>query len=110
MIDYIITDYTLMKDSSPLYVDQSDIGSSDHYLVWLELGRIAKHKRVKRRVIRKWRVRRFSDSEVRSAYRAALRGEVESFSESIKKKMEMGSGGKAFVSDVLVEWRASSIE
>ena len=44
IIDYIITDYTLMKDSSRLYVDQTDIGSSDHYLVWLGLGKLPRIK------------------------------------------------------------------
>ena len=39
IIDYIITDKALMKESSDLFVDKTDIGSSDHYLVWFELGR-----------------------------------------------------------------------
>ena len=39
IIDYIITDRALMKESSNVFVDSTDIGSSDHYLVWFELGR-----------------------------------------------------------------------
>ena len=35
-----------------LGVVQVDIGASDHYLVWLELGKITKHSRKGRRVIR----------------------------------------------------------
>ena len=39
IIDYIITDKALMKTSSEVFVDKTDVGSSDHYLVWFELGR-----------------------------------------------------------------------
>ena len=41
IINYIITDKTLMKELSNVFVDRTDIGSSDHYLhvVWFELGR-----------------------------------------------------------------------
>ena len=39
IIDYIITDKALMEESSDVFVDKTDIGSSDHYLVWFELGR-----------------------------------------------------------------------
>ena len=38
-IDYVITDKALMKESSSVFVGRTDIGSSDHYLVWFELGR-----------------------------------------------------------------------
>ena len=39
VIDYIITDTQLMKESGVVQVDSTDIGASDHFLVWLELGR-----------------------------------------------------------------------
>ena len=42
VIDYIITDTQLMKDSGVVQVDSTDIGASDYFLVWLELGRTTK--------------------------------------------------------------------
>ena len=39
VIDYIITDKALMKTSRNVFVDRTDVRSSDHYLVWFELGR-----------------------------------------------------------------------
>ena len=42
VIDYIITDIQLMKESGIVQVDRTDIGLSDHSLVWLELGKTTK--------------------------------------------------------------------
>ena len=39
IIDYIITAAALIKASSDVLVDRTGIGSSDHHLVWSELGR-----------------------------------------------------------------------
>ena len=39
IIDYIITDKALTSALSNVFVDKTDIRSSDHYLVWFELGR-----------------------------------------------------------------------
>ena len=39
VIDFIVTDVQLMRESG---VDYTDIGVSDHFLVLFELGRIAK--------------------------------------------------------------------
>ena len=51
IIDYIITDRALMKESSNVFVDSTDIGSSDHYLVWFELGRnFGKSRKKARRI------------------------------------------------------------
>ena len=36
--DYIITDKALMVDSSDVFVNKNGISSSDHYLLWFELG------------------------------------------------------------------------
>ena len=54
VIDYVIADNQLMRESGIVQVDRTDIGASDHYLVWLELGRTS---RKGKRVIRKWRLR-----------------------------------------------------
>ena len=40
IIDYIITDMQMLKRSGKLCVDTTDIGISDHFLLWLELGRL----------------------------------------------------------------------
>ena len=79
IIDYIVTDAQLMKASGYVHVDSTDIGCSDHYLVWMELGRTTKTTRKAKRVIRKWRLERFEDREVKLKYQNALRAEVSGF-------------------------------
>ena len=39
---YIITDAQLLEVSGNVHVAGTDIGSSDHFLVWMELGRATK--------------------------------------------------------------------
>ena len=49
-------------------------GMSDHFLVWLELGRTAKNSRKQKRTIRRWRLDKFGDDVVREKhYRQRLR-------------------------------------
>ena len=50
IIDYIITDPQLMAVSGNVHVDNTDIGCSDHFLVWMELGRTAKNFKEEKRV------------------------------------------------------------
>ena len=57
IIDYIITDAQLLQVSGNVHVDGTDIGSSDHLLVWMELGRASKTSKKRKRVIRRWRLR-----------------------------------------------------
>ena len=80
VIDFIVTDVQLMRKSGEVNLDSTDIGVSDHFLVWLELGRVAKCCRKQKRTIRKWRF-------LLKKYCQALRAEVESFSESIREKV-----------------------
>ena len=61
VIDYVIADNQLMRESGVVQVDRTDIGASDHNLVWLELGRTTKRSRKGKRVIRKWRLNRLGD-------------------------------------------------
>ena len=42
IIDYIITDAQLLEVSGNVHVDGTDIGSSDHFLVWMELSQATK--------------------------------------------------------------------
>ena len=46
----------MLKKSGKLCVDRTDIGKkiSDHFLLWLELGRLTKHHTEGKRVIKKW--------------------------------------------------------
>lgn len=106
VIDYVITDSQLMKESGAVQVDSMDVGSSDHFLVWLELGRTAKFVNKGKRVIRRWRLDKFVDDEVKARYRQALCEEVRGFSESIKLKLGSGMQGKCLVNEVLVEWES----
>ena len=54
-----------MGVSSHVQVDNTDIGCSDCYLVWIEL---VKATRRGKRVIRKWRLERFAGAEVKLKY------------------------------------------
>ena len=53
--------------SGNVHVDGTDIGSSDHFLVWMELCRATKTSKKRKRVIRRWRLDRFGD-EVKLRY------------------------------------------
>ena len=50
IMDYIITDGDSRKASGDVHVDSSDIGCSDHFLVWMELGRACKLTKSCRRI------------------------------------------------------------
>ena len=94
IIDYIITDAQLLEVSGNVHVDGTDIGSSDHLLVWMELGWASKTSKKRTRVIRRWRLDRFRDDEVKLSYQNALMAEVHEFSESTKSKIERGMKGQ----------------
>ena len=64
----------------------------------MELGRTAK------RVIRRWRLERFKEGEIKLRYQKALKAEVHGFSESVKSKLEGGMKGYDLVNEVLMEW------
>ena len=85
-------------------IDSTDIGMSDHFLVWLELGRTAKNSRKQKRTIRRWRLDKFGDDVVREKYCEALQAEVEAFSEGISQMEEGGMRGNELVEGVLKEW------
>ena len=42
-------------------MDTTNIGASDHFLEWLELGRVTKCFKKQKRTIRKWRLDRLAD-------------------------------------------------
>ena len=73
-------------------------------LVWMELGRTAKNVKKEKRVIRRWRLERFDEDEVKLRYQNALKVEVHGFSESVKSKLEGGMKGYDLVNEVLMEW------
>ena len=92
IIDYITTDAQLLEVSGNVYVDGTDIGSSDHLLVWMELGRASKTSKKRKRVFRRWHLYRFGDDDVKSSYQNALMIEVHEFSESTNSKIERHEG------------------
>ena len=49
VIDYIIADAQLLEVSRNVHVDGTDIGSSDHLLVWMELGQASKTSKNRKR-------------------------------------------------------------
>ena len=62
----------LIRESGEVNVDSTDIGVSDHFLVWLKLGRVAKCCRKQKHTIRKWRLDRFAEDGVKGKYCQAL--------------------------------------
>ena len=95
-----------MAVSGNVHVDTTDIGCSNHFLVWVELGRAAKNSKKGKHVIRRWRLDRFGDDEVKLRYQNGLRAEVHGFSQSIKRKVEGGMKGHDLVNEVLREWES----
>ena len=53
-----------------------DIGCFAHFLVWMEIGRVTKRGKKVKRVLRRWRLERFDDADVRVTYQKALQAEV----------------------------------
>ena len=62
-----------------------DVGKSDLFLVWMELGRTVKSTKQQKRVIMKWRIKRFQDEEVRQKYQEAISVEVDGFQGRVRK-------------------------
>ena len=56
----------------------------------MKLGRASKIFKKRKRVIRRWRLDRFGDHEVKLSYQNAVRAEVHGFSESIISKVKRG--------------------
>ena len=83
-----------------MHVDGTDIGSSDLFLVWMELSRATKTSKKRKCVIRRWRLDRFGDDEVKLSYQNALRAEVHRFSENIRSRVERGMKGQKLVNGV----------
>ena len=106
VIDFIVMDVQFMRESGEVIVDCTDIGVSDHFLVWFELGRVAKFCRKQKPTIRKWRLDRFAEDGVNEKYCQALRAEVESFSESIREKVVQGMRRRELASEVLEYWES----
>ena len=67
----------------------------------MELGVVAKNKYKCKCVIRRWRLDRFEDDEVKLRYKNALMAEVEGFKEIVKCKIEGGVRGHDLVNEVL---------
>ena len=104
IIDYIVTDSNLLQVSGSVQVDDTDIGKSDHFLVWMELGRTVKTAKQQKRVIKKWRIERFQEEEVRQQYQEALSVEVEVFQERIQTRKHQGLRGSELVKAVVQDW------
>ena len=62
-----------------MHIDTTDIGVSDHFLVWLRISRKQK------RTIRWCLLDKFGDDVVGEKYCKALQAEVEAFSEGISQ-------------------------
>ena len=104
IIDYIVTNSNLLQVSGSVQVDTVDIGKSDHFLVWMELGRTVKTTKQQKRVIKKWRIERFQDEEVRQKYQEALNVEVDGFQGRVRQWKTQGLRGSELVKVVVQDW------
>ena len=95
-------------ESGDVCIDSTDIGMSDHFLVWLELGRIATNSRKQKCTIRRWRLDKFGDNVVRENYCEALQAEVEALSDGISQMEKGVTRGNELVEGVLKEWESIS--
>ena len=57
-------------------------------------------------MIRRWRLDRFGDDEVKLSYQNAIMAEVHGFSESTKSKIERGMKGQELVNEIVMEWES----
>ena len=135
----IVTDGQLMRESGDVQVDTTDIGASDHFLVWLptpcgyrrsmlgcllwqaSIHRVGPSPHTKcfkkqKRKIRKWRLDRLVDEGVSVKYKEALKAEA--FSESIRERVSEGMRGSGLVNaaiensgpaSVYLSFRGSSV-
>ena len=104
IIDYIITDMQMLKKFGKLCVDRTDVGISDHFLLWLELGRLTKRHTKGKRVIKKWCLDRFDDKEIVIHYKKALSIEESNFITEIRSIEERDLCGHALIQEVLNVW------
>ena len=63
----------MLKTLGKLYVNRTDIGISDHFLLWLELGRLTKRHTKGKRVIKKLQLNRFDDKEIVIRYKTSFK-------------------------------------
>ena len=69
----------------------------------MELDRVAKCSTREKRVIRKWRLDRFDDEEVKCRCQNALKSEVSGFVECVSRKERAGITEMELVDEVLME-------
>ena len=105
IVDYVASDRHLMSCSSFVHVGSADIGSSDHLLLWVELGKVKKPRcDRKKRVIYQWRVDALKDKELREKYQEALKLEVDLFTEKLHNYKMTCTSGIDTVKMALSEW------
>ena len=82
-----------------------DIGTSDHLLLWVELGKVRKAKNSKRkRVLYQWRVDGLKDKELREKYQEALESEVDIFVKKLSNYRKSSTSNVESVRKALSEW------
>ena len=105
IVDYVASDRHLVNCSSFVHVDFADIGSSDHLLLWVELGKVKKPRcDRKKRVIYQWRVDALKDKELREKYQEALKLEEDLFTEKLHNYKITCTSGIDTVKMALSEW------
>ena len=86
-------------------MDLVDIGTSDHLLLWVELGKVRKAKDHKgKRVIYHWRVESLKNKELREKYQEALESEVDIFVEKLSNYRKSSTSNVESVRKALSEW------
>ena len=83
-----------MKESGVVKVDRTDIGASDHFLVWCEW--LEQHNVLTKgkRVITWWDLEQFGDDEVKTKYQEASSGCVKLLYGESSELCRQGCGRK----------------
>ena len=90
---------------SSLRVDSVDIGTSNHLLFWVKLGKVRKAKSSKRkRVIYQWRGDSLKDKDLQEKYQEALEDEVKIFVEKLSNYRKSSTSNVESVRKALSEW------
>ena len=91
-----------MKASSDSFVHTTDIGSSDHYLVWFELQKnFSKSRNKAKRSMYKWQVDRLQDKAIRNEYQAELDVQANDFFQTFD---DLRVTGEKLVCTIASKW------
>ena len=96
-----------MKESSGVFVNKTDIGSSDYYLVWFELGNNfgrSRSRKKARSILYNWRIDRLQGEEIRNEYQVELGLHSSEFFETLEDLHQKRDDEEELVSRMASKW------